>query len=156
MVSDYLRAKSHFRMKSQKYRGITLFVALIPPFLIILWGEFSEFNINFWLLPVENVPQSFEVVQELLTAAYFLLTPLFLLIFLRSFATFKNSNGRFVILTVSCIGSFSLLRYLEFLYDTNTLSATAAFGNYYPLAFWSLPLLMTALATLFLESKSSE
>lgn len=133
-------------------RGLILFAALIPPGLIILWGEFSEFNINFWFLPTVDVLPSFAVLEQVLIVGYFLATPFLLLVYTRDVPIFKRDNTRFVIVVISCVASFALLRYLEFLYDTNALSATAAFGNYYPLAFWSLPLLITVLAAFLLSS----
>ncbi len=53
-----------------------------------------------------------------------------------------------------CIVSFGILRYLEFLYDTNGPPAVNPFGNFYPLAFWALPLLMTATFAVILSTKS--
>ncbi len=132
-----------------RLRILLLVIALIPPAVLIVWGEFSEFNINFWLLPTTNVSQSVLDSENLLIAGYYLVTPSLLLWFFRQLGSFRESR-RYLILVICCIFSFGILRYFDFIYDTNGPPAFSPFGNFYPLAFWILPLLMTALAAVLL------
>ena len=143
------------KAKERSYFGFPFLVAaLIPPTLLILWGEFSEFNINFWFLPTANVSQFFINLEEIFIGAYYLLTPPLLLIYLRRRSVYRHSDRRFIFLTIACIVSFGLLRYLEYQYDTNGPPLADPFGNFYPLAFWILPLIMTGTAAFLLRGNS--
>jgi hypothetical protein len=143
--------------RETRYRRETtlafLFISLIPPALIILWGELSEFDINLWFMPTVNVPPSFLIFEQAIIGCYYTITPFFLLLSLRSLRSFKTNGLKFVLLVVTSITSFGLLRYLEFLYDTSS-PQYPPFGNFYPLAFWSLPFLLTALSVLLLSGGS--
>jgi hypothetical protein len=140
------RGNIHFRI-------LFLVVALIPPTILITWGELSQFSINFWLLPTINVSRPVLNFEEVVIAAYYLGTPSFLLLFLRSADVFRE-NRRFMTLILSCVASFGLLRYFDYLYDANGAPVVAPFGDFYPLAFWILPLLMTGAAAVLLSIRS--
>jgi hypothetical protein len=143
------------KAKNRSYSRLPLLLmALIPPALPILWGEFSEFNINFWFLPTANVSQFFINLEEIFIGAYYLVTPPLLLLYLRGTSRFCRSDGRFLLLTVVCVLSFGILRYLEYQFDTNGLPLADPFGNFYPLAFWILPLIMTGTAAFLLSGGS--
>ena len=132
----------------------TLLVAgLIPPALIIIWGELSEFNVNLWILPTANVPAGYLVLEQFFIGAYYLLSPVLILSFLRK-SVFPKDNLRFLALIVVTVFSYGLLRYAEFVYDTRGPPIFDPFGNFFPLAFWSLPLISTAAASLVLSAKS--
>jgi len=132
---------------------LLLVIALIPSGILIIWGEFSEFNIDFWLLPTINISRTTLDFEQLVLAAYYLATPSLLLIFFRGAVAFRE-NRRFLALIVSCVASFGLLRYLDYLYDTNGPPVVAPFGDFYPLAFWILPLLITGAAAVLLSIRS--
>ncbi|HYB04032.1 MAG TPA: hypothetical protein VED17_06200 [Nitrososphaerales archaeon] len=134
-------------------RILLLVVALIPPAALIIWGELSEFNLNFWLLPIVNVSQTVLYFEDVLIASFYLITPTLLLLFLRGVSAFRE-NRRFLVMVFCCIASFGILRYLEYFYDTNGPPAVNPFGNFYPLAFWALPLLMSAAFAVVLSTKS--
>jgi hypothetical protein len=135
---------------------ILLVASLIPPALIITWGEMSEFNINLWFLPVVNVPPGYLDYEEFLIGLYYLVSPVLILTFMRKKSVFRADNWRFLFLVFSTIVSYGILRYLEFLYDTRGPPITDPFGNFYPLAFWSLPLVSTAAAFIFLSTRSEQ
>jgi hypothetical protein len=134
-------------------RILLLAVALIPPVILIIWGELSEFNMNFWLLPTVDVSQMVLNFENILIASYYLVTPTSLLMSLRRVSAFRG-NRRFLVMVFCCIASFGILRYLEFLYDINGPPVVDPFGHFYPLAFWVLPLLMTATFAVVLSTKS--
>jgi|SRR5579872_210955 len=133
---------------------LVLAAALVPPALIITWGELSEFNINLWFLPTVNVSSAFLEFEELLIASYYLFTPSMIFLYLRNFRAFLNDKNRFLVVILVSVSAFVLLRYLEFLYDLNGPPIEEPFGNLYPLAFWSLPLIITATAAFFLSGRS--
>jgi hypothetical protein len=133
---------------------ILLVAGLIPAALIITWGEMSEFNINLWILPIVNLPQVYLDYEQFLIGLYYLVSPILILTFMRKKSVFQRDNWRFVFLVFSTIFSYGILRYLEFLYDTRWPPITDPFGNFYPLAFWSLPLVSTAAAFVFLSTRS--
>jgi hypothetical protein len=139
--------------QNSRLRILLFVVALIPPVILIAWGELSEFNIDFWLLPTINVSQTILDFEQLVLAAFYLGTPSLLLIFFRGVAAFRE-NRRFLALIISCVASFGLLRYFDYLYDANGAPVVAPFGNFYPLAFWILPLLMTGAAAVLLSIRS--
>ncbi len=57
------------RLSTAGIRILLLAVALIPPAILITWGELSEFNINFWLLPTINVSQTVLNFEDVLIAS---------------------------------------------------------------------------------------
>jgi len=134
-------------------RPVLLISGLIPAILIIIWGEMSEFNVNLWILPTIDVPAGYLVFEQILIGAYYLLSPVLILTFFRKFV-FRNDNLRFLVLIVVTVFSYILLRYSEYVYDTRGLSSFDIFGNFFPLVFWSLPLISTAAASLILSAKS--
>jgi hypothetical protein len=125
--------------------------ALIPPAFIIVWGELSEFDVNLSFLPTVAVPPVYLNLEQLAIGFYYLLTPSLILAFLRGLTPFRENDRRFVVVIIATIFSFGLLRYQEFIYDANGPPLVDPFGNFYPLAFWSLPLIMTASAAFFLS-----
>ncbi len=143
--SSYGKSKCDLSLKSERlrYRFLLLIGAAVSPTIIIIWGELSEFNINTWILPTLNVPQSFIDLEQVLIGGYYLLTPILLLSYFRGVSVFRNDNRRFLSLVLVCIFSFALLRYFDYLYDANGPPIADPFGNFYPLAFWILPLLST-------------
>ncbi len=145
-----------YEMTKQRSRVnvLALLVAVVPPTLIITWGELSEFNVNLWFLPTVNVPASFLNFEELLIASYYLLTPSMILLYLKSSQVFRDYKNRFLVLVIVTVSAFFLLRYLEFLYDLNGTPVADPFGTFYPLAFWGLPLLVVATASFFLSARS--
>ena len=140
-------------MKDKLFSLSLLVGGLIPPTLIIIWGELSEFNVNLWFLPTVNVPASYLVFRQFLIGTYYLISPVLILSFLRK-TVFSNDSSRFLVLIVVTVFSYGLLRYAEFLYDTRGPPVFDPFGNFFPLAFWSLPLISTAAASLILSAKS--
>ena len=134
-------------------RIFILAIALIPPAILIIWGELTEFNINFWLLPTINISQAVLDFEQVVLASYYLATPSLLLIFLRGVEAFRE-NRRFLALIVSCVASFGLLRYFDYIYDAKGPPVVPPFGNFYPLAFWILPMLMTGAAAVLLSIRS--
>ena len=93
-------------------------------------------------------------LEELLIAPYYILTPTMILVYLRSLRAFRNHENRFLLLIVISFSAFILLRYAEFLYDLNGPPIVEPFGVFYPLAFWSLPLLIVTAAAFFLSFQS--
>lgn len=136
-------------------KPLLLLGALIPPALIITWGELSEFNINLWFFPTINVSPLYLNLEQVLIGAYYLVTPSLLLLYLRGLSTFRKDNLRFLVLVLVCVASFAILRYFDFLYDTNGPPVSDPFGNFYPFAFWILPLISIGAAYFFLSAKSS-
>jgi hypothetical protein len=132
---------------------ILLAMGLIPWTVILLWGELSEFNVNLWILPIINVSSNYILFEQFLLGAYYLVSPILILSFLRS-STFRRENERFLALILVTIFSYALLRYAEFIYDTRGPSAFNPFGNFFPAAFWSLPLISTAAASLILSART--
>jgi|SRR5579862_3866107 len=130
-----------------------LALGLIPPALVIMWGELSEFNIDLWILPTVNVPPNYLVFEQFLIGTYYLLSPGLILVFLRK-SVFPKDDLRFLILAGVSLFSYGLLRYAEFVYDTGGPSVIELFGNLFPLVFWSLPLVATAAAAMILSAKS--
>jgi hypothetical protein len=140
-------------LKDSMLRRVLLIGGLIPAILIIIWGELSEFNVNLWILPTINVPSNYLVLEQFLIGTYYLLSPVLILAFLRKFV-FPNHNLRFLVLILVTVFSYGLLRYSEYVYDTRGLPSFDIFGNFFPLVFWSLPLISTGAASLILSAKS--
>lgn len=136
-----------------KPRWILLLASLIPPAFIICWGELSELNVNVWFLPTINVSQAFLSLEQVLIGAFYLLTPFLLLLFFHGLTPFKTNDKKYLVLIFASVISFAFLRYLEFLYDQSGPSIADPFGLFYPLAFWSFPLLLTASAAFFLSGE---
>jgi len=141
-------------LKGKPPRLVLLIAGLIPAIIIVIWGELSEFNVDLWILPTVNVPASFLILEQFLIGSYYLASPILILSYFRMSSIFRTDNWRFLVLIFTTILSYGLLRYSEFVYDTRGPLISDPFGNFFPLVFWSLPLISTAAVSLILSAKS--